>query len=57
MSHPAKDRVAEVDVLVHRPPKSHRAEGGTSRFVLACYAIGVVAAVFVVAAVLFSISR
>lgn len=57
MSHPAKDRVAEVDVLVRRPPKSHRAEGGTSRFVLACYVVGFVAATIVVAAVLFSLSQ
>jgi hypothetical protein len=68
MSHPAKDRVAEADArlgvldddagpVVHRPPRSHRGEGGTSRFVLACYAIGVLAVVFVVAAVLFSLSR
>lgn len=65
MSHPAKDRVpARLDVLeddagpvVRRPPRSHRADGGTSRFVLACSAIGVAAMVFLVAAVLFSLSR
>jgi hypothetical protein len=67
MSYPVNERLAHVDArldvmdaaeqVVPRKPKSHRAAGGTSRFVLACYGIGIVAVAFVVTAVLVSLTR
>lgn len=67
MSYPANERLAHADArfgavdavepVERRRPKSHRAAGGLSRFVLACYGIGVLAVVFVVTAVLISLAR
>jgi hypothetical protein len=67
MSYPANERLAHADArfdvmdavesAVPRKARRHRAAGGTSRFVLACYGIGIVAVAFVVTAVLVSLSR
>lgn len=65
-SYPADERLGQADArfdvmeaepAAPRKPKSHRAAGGVSRFVLACYGIGIVAVAFVVTAVLLSLSR
>ncbi|GAB3413078.1 hypothetical protein [Flindersiella endophytica] len=67
MTYPANERLAHADArfdvmdaepaVPTRKPKSHRAAGGVSRFVLACYGIGILAVAFVVTAVLLSLSR
>jgi hypothetical protein len=58
MTYPANERLAQADARFDaRKPKSHRAAGGVSRFVLACYGIGIVAVAFVVTGVLLSLSR
>jgi hypothetical protein len=67
MSYPANERLAQADArfdvmdaaesAAPRKPRRHRAAGGISRFVLACYGIGIVAVAFVVTAVLVSLTR